>query len=38
MEERRCKPGETIIEEGKDGKELFVVEHGELGCFKVFKG
>jgi cAMP-dependent protein kinase regulator len=30
------KAGETIIEEGDDGDNLYVVEKGTLTCTKVF--
>jgi cAMP-dependent protein kinase regulator len=36
MEERKVGPGEGVIEQGADGNELFVVDSGELECFKVF--
>lgn len=32
------KAGETIIQEGDDGDNLYVVEKGVLNCTKVFKG
>ena len=32
MEERKCMPKETVIAEGEDGNELFVVESGSLIC------
>jgi CRP-like cAMP-binding protein len=34
MEEKRYKKGDHIIDEGQDGDELFVVENGNLSCFK----
>lgn len=38
MDERRYAQGETVIQQGDDGSELFVVESGTLSCSKVFKG
>jgi cAMP-dependent protein kinase regulator len=38
MEERRYAPKQTIIEQGDDGSELFVVENGSLTCTKLFSG
>lgn len=32
------KAGETIINQGEDGQELYVVESGVLSCSKLFKG
>jgi len=34
MEERSFSPGDTIITQGEEGKELFVVDSGKLECFK----
>lgn len=34
MEEKLFKQGETVIEQGQAGDCLYVVEHGELDCFK----
>mmetsp|Transcript_19210 Transcript_19210/g.3105 ORF Transcript_19210/g.3105 Transcript_19210/m.3105 type:complete len:105 (-) Transcript_19210:427-741(-) len=36
MEERKFQPGDTVIQQGDDGNELFVVDSGELDCSKVF--
>eukprot|EP01016_Furgasonia_blochmanni_P046332 TRINITY_DN6660_c0_g1_i2.p1 TRINITY_DN6660_c0_g1~~TRINITY_DN6660_c0_g1_i2.p1 ORF type:complete len:248 (-),score=94.50 TRINITY_DN6660_c0_g1_i2:273-1016(-) len=36
MEEKRFKAGEWIIQQGEDGDELYVVDSGELDCFKRF--
>lgn len=34
MEEKKFKAGETIIKQGDDGDELYVVDNGSLDCFK----
>lgn len=34
MEERNISVGETVITQGEEGKELFVVDSGKLECFK----
>ena len=36
FEERKYDPGSDIIVQGDDGNELFVVDSGELSCFKRF--
>lgn len=36
MEERKFSTGETVIQQGEDGNELFVVDSGNLDCSKVF--
>lgn len=36
FEERKYEPGSDIIVQGDDGNELFVVDSGELSCFKRF--
>jgi cAMP-dependent protein kinase regulator len=38
MEEKRFHAGETIIHQGEDGNELFIVEQGTLSCFRLFSG
>lgn len=38
MEEKKAEDGETVIKEGDDGNELFIVESGELKCFKIIEG
>jgi CRP-like cAMP-binding protein len=38
MEEKRFQAGDKVIEQGEDGKELFVVESGTLSCFRLFSG
>lgn len=37
MAERHFKQGENVIEQGDAGAVLFVVEEGQLDCFKRFK-
>ena len=34
MEEKQFKAGEVVIEQGQSGDCLYVVDHGELDCFK----
>jgi len=36
MDERKVSAGTNIIVEGEAGNDLFVVEEGELDCFKQF--
>eukprot|EP01017_Pseudomicrothorax_dubius_P015467 TRINITY_DN1781_c0_g2_i1.p1 TRINITY_DN1781_c0_g2~~TRINITY_DN1781_c0_g2_i1.p1 ORF type:complete len:377 (-),score=133.11 TRINITY_DN1781_c0_g2_i1:170-1300(-) len=36
MEERRFKAGDTVIRQGEDGDNLYVVDSGQLDCFKQF--
>lgn len=36
MEEKKFKPGDWVIKQGEDGNELYVVDIGELDCFKKF--
>ena len=38
MEEKRVHHGETVIREGDDGNELYIVESGSLKCFKMIEG
>lgn len=38
MEERSFAANETVIKEGDDGGVLFVVEEGNLDCYKKFEG
>ena len=38
MEEKRFAAGDTVITQGEDGAELFVVESGVLSCSKIFSG
>jgi cAMP-dependent protein kinase regulator len=37
MEEVQFKKGDTIIKEGDDGDCLYIIESGELDCYKVIK-
>lgn len=37
MEEKKFKAGDEVIRQGEDGEVLYVVDSGELDCFKVFK-
>lgn len=34
MDSRIFNQGETVIEQGEEGNELYLVEDGELDCFK----
>ena len=34
MEERTVSAGDTVITQGEDGAELFVVDTGVLECYK----
>lgn len=36
MEEKRFRPGDWVIKQGEDGDNLYVVDSGELDCFKRF--
>jgi cAMP-dependent protein kinase regulator len=36
MEEKHFKAGETVIKQGESGDCLYVVEIGELDCYKAF--
>ncbi len=38
LEEKRYSAGQTIIDQGEDGYELFVVESGTLSCYRLFSG
>ena len=38
MEERRITANETVIKQGSDGNELFVVGSGTLKCYKNIRG
>jgi cAMP-dependent protein kinase regulator len=35
MEAKNFQPGDTVIQEGDDGNELFIVSSGHLKCTKV---
>lgn len=36
MEEKRFSTGETVIKQGDSGDVLYIIESGDLDCFKVF--
>lgn len=36
MDEKKVKAGENVIVEGEDGDVLYVVEEGQLDCYKKF--
>lgn len=36
MQERRYQPKEWVIKQNDDGEELYIVESGQLDCFKEF--
>jgi len=38
MAECQYSPGDSVIKQGDDGETLYVVESGELDCFKIFPG
>jgi cAMP-dependent protein kinase regulator len=38
MKEWKFNGGDTVIKEKDDGNELYVVETGELDCYKTFVG
>ncbi|KRW98387.1 Cyclic nucleotide-binding protein [Pseudocohnilembus persalinus] len=38
MEEKNVKAGEWVINQGEEGDVLYVVESGELDCFKKYSG
>lgn len=38
MQQVKKSAGESVIKEGEDGEELFMIESGTLECTKVFKG
>ena len=38
MGERECSQDDSIIEEGQDGDELYIVGSGEYDCFKNIDG
>jgi len=37
MDEKTFLPGDTIITQGEKGDVLYIIESGELDCFKTFK-
>jgi cAMP-dependent protein kinase regulator len=36
MDEKRVTTGTNVINEGENGDELYVVEEGQLDCYKKF--
>mmetsp|Transcript_10833 Transcript_10833/g.5498 ORF Transcript_10833/g.5498 Transcript_10833/m.5498 type:complete len:142 (+) Transcript_10833:265-690(+) len=38
MEEKPYKTGDSVISQGDDGAELFIVDQGTLECSKIFPG
>lgn len=36
FDEKHYKEGETVIEQGEQGDVLFLIEKGQLDCYKVF--
>jgi cAMP-dependent protein kinase regulator len=38
MEEKKFKAGESVINYGDDGDVLYLVDEGELDCFRIFDG
>jgi len=36
MEEKKFKSGDWVIKQGEDGAELYIVDTGELDCYKKF--
>ena len=36
MDEKKLSAGDTIITQGEKGDELYVVEEGQLDCYKLF--
>ncbi|KAM3143004.1 cAMP-dependent protein kinase type I-alpha regulatory subunit [Paramecium bursaria] len=36
MEEKKFKPQDWVITQGQDGNELYVIDEGDLDCFKKF--
>lgn len=38
MSEKKATKGETVIKQGEDGDDLYVVESGKLKCEKIFSG
>jgi hypothetical protein len=37
MDEKKFNAGDFVIRQGEDGEVLYVVDNGQLDCFKVFK-
>jgi cAMP-dependent protein kinase regulator len=38
MEEKKYEESDVVISQGEDGDCLFVVDEGELNCYKRFGG
>ena len=38
MEEKTFKEGEYVMRQGEEGNELYIVESGNLDCYKLFEG
>lgn len=38
MEEKRYKKDDPVIKYGEDGDVLYLVDEGELECFRIFDG
>lgn len=38
MDQQFFKPGDTVISQGENGNDLYVVEEGSLACSKIFDG
>jgi len=36
MDSKNFNPGDSVITQGEEGNELYVVEEGTLACFKLF--
>lgn len=36
MEEKIFQAGETVIKQGEEGDNLYVIDKGELDCYKRF--
>ena len=36
MDEKKAATGEVVIKQDEDGEVLYVVEEGQLDCFKLF--
>jgi len=37
MKETLFKAGQTVIQQGEDGDNLYVIDKGQLDCYKRFK-
>lgn len=36
MDQKFYQPGDSVITQGESGHELYVVENGNLSCWKIF--